>query len=164
MKNKILFITGLLILFTSLFIVYQRTKASDNIHYHAGFKIYVGDQLQDYSSSEFMEVLECTVDSNHIESAVHLHNNDGDVVHVHGKGMTWGNLIEYVKLSTQNKQLVALVNQQPVVDLTSIHINPNDSLVLFVDSSAETIETNRLNQVSIERISEVEATKEACGV
>lgn len=72
----------------------------EDTHYHAGFQIYVNDELQDFSGSEFMHYSPCSTepeddhDSDDPKDRIHLHNNVGNVVHVHADDVTWEEIFE----------------------------------------------------------------------
>ena len=65
-------------------------------HYHANWRVVVDGQPLDFSADRYMEdVARCKADPTHMdpEDRVHLHNRDGDAVHVHAGGATWGHLL-----------------------------------------------------------------------
>jgi len=62
------------------------------VHYHANFAVVVDGQKLDFSDDRYMEdVSACSVDgTQRPEDRVHLHDNNGDTIHVHAEGATWG--------------------------------------------------------------------------
>ncbi len=141
------------------------------VHYHAGFQMYIDDKLQDFSGFQYMELKPCTPDSLTEEDTVHLHNDVGDVVHVHHAGMTWSNLAQYLierseaNLSEDEMQkatVVGYVNGEKVDDILSYPIKAYDSVVVFIGKTTD-VEGKLKNAVTIDHIKDIEADKENCG-
>lgn len=125
----------------------------EDVHYHAGFKVYIDGQLQDYSDYKYMNFVPCTEHNikkspaeEQIELA-HLHDGVGDVAHVHRSGAKWGDLFKNigVKLSGEVPEL-----DQPIA--------PDSSIVITIGKQVDNPE-----RVTIEHIKEVEAKSELCG-
>ena len=65
------------------------------VHYHANFAVFVDGQRLDLSGDRYMEdVAACAADPAGMrpQDRAHLHENNGDVVHVHHNAATWGAL------------------------------------------------------------------------
>lgn len=62
------------------------------VHHHANFAVMVDGQKLDFSADQYMEdVGACSVDgTQRPEDRVHLHDNNGDTIHIHAEGATWG--------------------------------------------------------------------------
>lgn len=69
-------------------------------HHHANFAVFINGQQVDFSSPRLMSIQPCT-DDQHISSDpldnVHLHDQVGNVVHVHAERITWNHLFESIK-------------------------------------------------------------------
>lgn len=65
-----------------------------SVHIHAGFQVYDGEEQLDFSGVEYMYVGQCDdmKDPERLQDRVHLHDQIGDVVHVHDTGVTWKDL------------------------------------------------------------------------
>jgi hypothetical protein len=70
-------------------------------HIHADFKIYIGDEKIDLSSDEYM-----TTAMQELSDHVHLHDNNGDVEHVHLEGVTFSEFLGTIKISLTNDCLI----------------------------------------------------------
>lgn len=86
--TKILFLF-LLILICSIGILYfsfsQNSKvvASDEVHYHADFKLYLNGKFYNFTQDKYM-----TDDNKTLSKRVHLHDMDGEVIHYHDSGVS----------------------------------------------------------------------------
>ena len=144
-----------------------KDKDHEEVHYHAGFQIHINGQKQDYSGIEFMHIKPCKTDgedehdmSDPLER-VHLHDNVGDVAHVHAEGVTWRLLFENLKVNTEGMQ--GYMNSQKVTDFLDKLINPYDSLVVFVGEPPGNLEEILSQQVTRGHIVETEGKSENCG-
>src|SRR5688500_3050606 len=121
-------IIALIILFIGF--IFLKTKSQEKheeeIHYHAGFMVYIDGKLQDFSEAKFMSIAPCSEesDSHQAKSKVeeqlekaHLHDNIGDVVHVHRKGAFWGDLFKNIGFEFPDKKLKAFINGKPIADI-----------------------------------------------
>lgn len=82
---------------------YQKYLSHDHetgkVHYHANFRVYLDTQFVDLSGAEYMEELaSCAVDptKEKPEDRVHMHENKGDLIHVHDAGATWGHFMSNI--------------------------------------------------------------------
>lgn len=141
---------------------------SDHIHYHAGFLIYIDDQLQDYSGYQYMNYTPCS-EHNEKKSPVeeqiekaHLHDNVGDVVHVHRTGAVWGDLILNSKIELPNDKVVGgYIDGVKKDQILQEPIEPYTTAVILVGESSATRSAERIDRAQIEA---VEAKSELCGV
>lgn len=154
MKSRQILIFSFIALIVVLVValIYKPTDAED-VHFHAGFVVYIDDVKQDYSDYKYMNFVPCsehsqkkTAKQEQIEKA-HLHDGVGDVVHVHRDGAVWGDLFKNIG--------VTLPSDLPVL---SEPIEPNSSIVITVGESVDKPE-----KVSLDHIKEVEAKSELCG-
>lgn len=147
-------------------------KKSDEeaIHYHAGFQVYVDNELQDFADLKYMKQDPCgdkhevtdSPEEEQLEKA-HLHDLNGDVVHVHRESPTWGDLFINMEYEFPEEGSIAYVNGQRIEgDILNEVIETNDSVVIFVGTN-DNIEEKLTSAVTLERIREVEALSEDCG-
>lgn len=146
---------------------YFSPKEVEHVHYHAGFLVYIDDELQDYSNYKYMNFVACTEhdtkkssQEEQIEKA-HLHDSIGDVVHVHRKGAIWGDLFKNIKVQIpKDKELVGYINGERVEDIMQQPIAEYSSVVFVIGKSD--IDHSK-GVVTKEHIKEVEAKSELCG-
>ncbi len=136
----------------------------DEVHYHAGFQVYVDDVKQDFSDFKYMKIEPCGTDhsqgDDQLEKA-HLHDNIGDVVHVHRDGATWGDLFANIKYPLP-EDVTGYVNGQLVPKILTMPIIANASVV-FLAGENTNISEKIAARVSQERIAEIEKKSEKCG-
>jgi hypothetical protein len=166
-------LSGLILLFTLGAGCSSNTKpvAHDEVHYHAGFQIYVDDVLQDFSAMEYMELAPCGPGEVAEDATVHLHNSVGDVVHVHHDGMTWNNLITYLQDRQQfapsnlsEKGIYGYVNGKKIDDIRDYPITAYDSVIIIIGYELGDIEDKLDKAVTVDAIKKAESQKENCGV
>lgn len=149
----------------------NKENDAKNIHYHAGFQVYIDGELQDFSGNEYMHETPCTVDGKPVENnehadeqleKAHLHDHTGDVMHVHRERAVWGDLFANIKYNfPDGKEIRIFAHGKEIEDLNDYPIIPNDSVVILVgehESPDEYLE----NSVTLERIKEVEKKSETC--
>jgi hypothetical protein len=133
------------------------------IHYHAGFIVYENDQRIDFSDSKYMHTSLCTIEGQEEEEqteTAHLHDGVRDVVHVHDKGLTWGDFFN--SISFQFKEpVVGYVNGELKKDILNHPITEYESIVILSGKNTD-IETKIHHAVSQEHIHEVENTDKSC--
>lgn len=95
------------------------------------------------------------------EEKAHLHNNIGDVVHVHRLNARWKDLFTNLNYPLGTIS-AAFVNGQAVENVLDQPIGAYDSLVIFIGENND-IETKVSQAVTQEHITGVENTVESCG-
>lgn len=170
MKKKLLIVLGLLLVFmTSAIIVLSQTVFKPQpIHIHAGYQVYKDEKLQNFSDFKYMHEMPCTVNGKPIEGAkvdeqqekAHLHDQNGDVVHVHRKGATWRDLFMNIKYPI-NESAVAYINGQKIENFLDREIIPYESVVIFEGKHTKDQELLK-KAVTKKRIIEVENSSEYC--
>lgn len=146
---------------------YSNSQHDESVHYHAGFRVYIDDQLQDYSDYQYMNYVPCSEhdhdksDAEEQMEKAHLHDNVGDVVHVHREGATWGDLFRNIGVELpQDKTIKAYINGIENEDIMKAPITAYTTVIFVVGDSDQ----SRGNEVvSEEHIKEVEAKSELCG-
>jgi hypothetical protein len=168
MKKKFLLLILITFLIAGFWLVNknrQRTKLP--IHYHVGFLVYIDGVLQDFSDQKYMEISACrlvkepqTPQELQIEKA-HLHDNVGDVVHVHQPGSTWQDLFTNINFTfPEGKPIAGYINGKQIENILSYPIKPYDSVIIIVGDSSG-IDLSKY--VTVEYIKEVEKKSESCG-
>ncbi len=61
-------------------------------HYHANFAMYIDGEGVDFSDDKYMEdVAGCSLSGEKMpKDRVHLHENNGDTIHIHSEWAAWG--------------------------------------------------------------------------
>jgi len=93
-----------------------------------------------------------------IEKA-HLHEQVGDVVHVHRDGAVWGDLFKNIEVKFDQK-VGGYIDGTWFDDVLSEPIRPYQTLTVVIGDKKPEYQTER---VSREHIEEVEAKSELCG-
>lgn len=139
------------------------------IHYHAGFQVYVNDQLQSFRGNQYMHEKPCVMNGHSTSEddpddqgeKAHLHDHVGDVVHVHRNGATWGDLFFNIKYPLEGKITAAYDNGQKVNDILKQPIKPYDSVVIFVGKHSDDQKYLK-TAVTKSHIQSVEGKSESC--
>lgn len=140
------------------------SEPQEYVHYHAAFHHYKDGVLQDYSDFSYMSVKPCSLDDDDHEDdpleQVHLHDGNGEVVHVHASGITWRNLFQ--SLGVDLSDPVLYINGEVVENgLDQVIGGYERTLILENTGYSESL----LSQVpSIDDIKEAESSSELCGV
>jgi hypothetical protein len=146
---------------------WQNRVAHPDVHYHAGFQVYINGVKQDYSGIEFMHIKPCMTEgeskhdlSDPIERA-HLHDDVGDVVHIHDDGVVWKMLYDYLKIGSPVR--IGYINGKEFPGFLAGKIEPYDSLIGFIGEKPANWQELVDQRVTRERIVEVEGKSENCG-
>lgn len=142
----------------------------EDIHYHVGFQVYVDNQLQDLADLKYMKQDPCgakheVTDSPELEQLekAHLHDLNGDVVHVHREGATWRDLFTNMPYEFPDDTHITYVNGERLEnDILDYELKADDSVVIFVGTNTD-ISSKLTAAITIDRIHEVEALSEDCG-
>ncbi len=140
----------------------------EQVHNHAGFRVYVDGKAQDFSDLKYMKVEPCTTDDGNVVEddqmeKAHLHDFVGDVVHVHRSNAVWGDLFKNIKFTiVTSKPIVAYINGKKVNDILSFPIRPYDSLILLIGKHENTAKYLK-NSVKKDHILKAENKSENCG-
>lgn len=149
-------------------LMYQpHTDDAEHVHYHAGFRVYIDNQLQDYSNYQYMNYTPCSLHDEKKSPAeeqmekAHLHESIGDVVHVHRVGAVWGDLFKNIKVNLpEDKVIKGFVDGEPVEDVMATPIVSYTTAIILI---GETDASRSTEVVSREHIEEVEKKSELCG-
>lgn len=142
----------------------------DEVHYHAGFRVYKNNILEDYSGLEYMAVEPCTENEKgedsespeheQIEKA-HLHDGIGDVVHVERAGSVWRDLFTNMKVEITT-DAISYLNGVETENFLDLPIKTYDSLVIFEGENTDMVEKLKA-AVTKDHIIETEQRSENCG-
>ncbi len=78
----------------------------EEIHRHFDFRLYLDGQAVDLSQDQYQ-----SIEGHELNEAVHLHDNDGEVVHVHAEGVTLDEFLDSIGV------------QLPVTGDTKVFVN-----------------------------------------
>ena len=161
MKHKVLiFITVLFVFVLGVVVYTKKFAAKKKIHYHAGFQVYKDGKKQEFSNIKYMNIQPCTEnekeyrEDEQIEKA-HLHDLDGDVVHVEAEGAKWKDLFTNIHFSfDSSKPLLGYVNGKKVDSILNYPIRAEDSVVIFSGKNPN-VETALKGRITKKRIKSV---------
>lgn len=147
----------------------KSTNTHDEVHHHAGFQVYDGDKLVDFSDFKYMHVNPCfTQDHSQVlteekiqEEKAHLHDNVGNVVHVHQPDAVWKDLFRNIGYKIDGN-VTGHVNGEEVKNILAYPIKKYDSVV-FVTRDTSDVESRLQNAVTKDHIISVENKSENCG-
>ncbi len=154
------------IIIVTSFFIYKKYTYTPPVHYHAGFQIYINGKLQDYSSTEFMHLKPCgahdsTEDQENVQlEKAHLHDNVGDVIHVHRNDVVWNDVFTNLKVQIPTASVSAYMNGKKIVDIKRHPVKAYDSLVLMIGKEDKTYLNNA---VTLTHIKQSEKKSESCG-
>lgn len=67
------------------FMRFTNNQTPDAIHLHADFKIYLNGQAYNFTQDKYM-----SSEGHHLSERTHLHDMNGNIIHVHAFGVTLG--------------------------------------------------------------------------
>ncbi|MEN9327929.1 MAG: hypothetical protein RI947_737 [Candidatus Parcubacteria bacterium] len=147
--------------------IYYYKSRTKPVHYHAGFRVYIDGKFQDFSGFKYMRISPCGKSENHrigdkqIEKA-HLHDGNGDVVHIHRKDPIWQDLFTNLKFTIPtSKNVVGYINGKKVNNILQQTIKSYDSVNIVIGTPVSNTDL-RKNMVSKKRMQEVETQSEYC--
>lgn len=93
---------------------------TQSVHMHAGFQVYDGEEQLDFSGVKYMYVGKCAdmKAPENLQDRVHLHNQIGDVAHIHAPGITWKDLF----WSLEKEELIDEIDRM-IVDGEEVDVN-----------------------------------------
>ena len=150
-----------------IFAVYYFWFTKPAVHYHAGFQVYVDGVRKDFSGFEYMTISPCSQNKKsgkedpQLEKG-HLHDGNGDVVHVHREGAVWQDLFTNLKYTfPSGKEIRAYVNGNQVDDILKQPITPYETVVIMVGKKPP-LKDALAHAVTKDRIRAVEKSSEYC--
>lgn len=159
-KKVIISLAIILICAVGLFSIYVLNQEQDKeTHYHADFKVYVEGEFYNFSQEEFMSTPENIQSRN-----VHLHDDNGKIIHYHAEGITLENFFSSIGInftsscievdqveycSDGEKQLVMIVNGE-ITPLNPQYIAKDLDRILIAHVSLEENATELFENVTDE--------------
>ncbi|MDQ3239008.1 MAG: hypothetical protein M3P33_00650 [bacterium] len=134
---------ALILVFVLAIIIYKITQIPViPTHNHANFAIFENNNLVDYSDIKYMDIKPCRVGPNDPlynkkQDNIHLHNNEGKIVHAHQDGITWADLFIKLKYNLTDSKKVHFYLNKNLTDKTVLNkvIKKNETLMLKVGDS-----------------------------
>lgn len=173
--GTLIFVIGVVLILIAGIGYYTFTKMREpaHVHYHAGIQVYVDDKLQNFSSIKYMTISPCTDKNSKKEEEAtekeiqndkgHLHDNVGDVVHVHVAGGRWKDFFANIQYPfPPGKSVFAFVNGKSVEDILNTPIRAYDSVVIFI-GTRDNMKEDLKKAVTVDHIKEIEKKSELCG-
>lgn len=162
--SVVIVVAGMSIL--SLFI-YRSMTAPEEVHFHAGFVVFNQGEKQDFSDYKYMHIKPCGEEEHEELSEeeeqnekAHLHDNVGDVVHVHRDNATWKDLFTNMHVPIDYSKITAFVNGEKISNFANKPIKAYDSAVIFIGD----VKTDLLKEaVTKKYIEQIEQKSENCG-
>lgn len=152
MKNiLIIYVTVLLTIIVVTAVLAIRLPDTEQTHIHSNFGIFVDGEKLDFGNEKYMHSVPCTLGAHrqwHFGDRVHLHDDVGDVAHIHDSGVVWGDLLMYLGVEVTNggivfeeknfevtgqKKLEVFVNGRKADDFKRIEIKNNDTLIINLE-------------------------------
>lgn len=166
--KRLLLLTLIILVSAGVYFYWQTVGAKKEVHFHAGFQVYENDKLLDFSDLKYMQVVPCTADGAEIHmdeqiEKAHLHDNIGDVVHVHREGAVWSDLFKNIKYNIDPRNInIAYKNGKVEQNILKSPIQPYDSIIISVGKNKLT-GSQLKKAVTKDRILEAEKRSETCG-
>lgn len=131
------------------------------VHIHAGFAVYKDNHKLDFSGEEYMHRTPCGEEGTGLpDHKIDLHDNVGDIVHVHRSDATWRDLFEELNLDLTDS-VTHYINGQKNPNVGNQKIHDLDRVLILVGNN-DSIDTKLQQVPSRERIQEVGSKSETC--
>ena len=154
------FVLSFIIFVTIRFVTFQQPQ---DTHFHANFEIYINGNKIDLSKDKYMEpVFSCSVNEQKDKQPserVHMHLNNGGLIHIHDQHVTWGDFFSNIGYSVSqsnivddsnniykadgDNKLVYILNGVKSDSIATLYINSEDKLLIYYgkQSDSEIINT-----------------------
>lgn len=110
-------------------------SSAPEYHVHADFKVFIEGKPYNFSLAKYQENEACgnpdQIKNPTLKDFVHVHDGNGDVVHVHKQGITWGDFFESIGMKL-NVTCLVLDTKEPFCD------NENNTLKMYVNGQLNT--------------------------
>lgn len=144
----------------------EKNVKEKEVHYHAGFKVFIDGKQVDFSDFKYMSVKPCTTeehDEDDNDSKIHLHDGNGHVVHIHADGFKWGDLFKSLNYSFDPaKPIKGFINGEETSDILNMPIVAYDSIVILAGNAPQEIDISKAS-VTKDDIIKAEKLSESCG-
>src|SRR3989304_5982068 len=121
----------------------RSVNKKEQVHYHAIFQVYIDNKLINFGESKYMHVQYCTQDEKTREQQedeqaekTHLHDNVGDIVHVHRNNVTWGDLFINLKYQVPG-EAVGYINSEKAGNIFTTKIKPDDRVLILIEDNTD---------------------------
>jgi hypothetical protein len=109
--KKLIIISSVVIIILLSIVTYKTLQVPEMpVHVHANFAIFVDGKQIDFAKPDYMSLKPCTENQepsvNKLDN-VHLHDNVGNVVHVHQDGITWNDLLQSLRFDINSQSDVS---------------------------------------------------------
>lgn len=131
----------------------------NDIHTHADFKVYLNGEEYDFNQTKYM-----TTENVTISPFMHLHDNNGDVVHQHMSTVTFSEFFYTLKMdltdscftldngtsycTDSEKNLRMFVNGKEVFELLNYEFNDLDRILITYGTDDESIIKEQIESVT----------------
>jgi hypothetical protein len=108
-------------------------------HFHANFAVFIDGKQFDFSADKYMEDVQgCKPDYIPLlpQERTHLHNNEGHVLHVHERGVTWGHFFANIGFDFGKTYLVT--------DEGTLYVNGNKTIKFILNGESVESPFNKL--------------------
>ena len=146
----------------------QSQKPAQEIHYHAGYEVYKDGALQDFSDLKYMDMEPCVEGEKEEEEKeehdLDLHDGIGNIAHVHGEGVTWRKLFEYLRQDYPDASVTAYMNGVKLDQVLDKKMDAYDRGVFFVgeDSEQQKHIDESMQRITKDYIVRIEKKGESC--
>lgn len=165
-KKIILMLLLVLGIAITTLVFFQKQELEEEVHYHAGFVVFKDGKQIDFSDIKYMHVLPCNLEEEveehedeQIEKA-HLHDQVGDVVHVHRENAKWEDLFTNINYKIDQNSSTYL-NGEEINNFLEAPVKPYDSLVVLIGKND--VDEVLSKAVKKDHIQETEKRSENCG-
>ena len=138
------------------------------IHQHAAFHLYENSEKIDFFDMKYMHVEPCMIDGEEtdhphdsLEDQIHLHDRNGEVIHIHHTDLTWGDFFESINYEFSSEP-IGYQNGKFIEDVLDRKIVNYERMILFTGEFG-LAEDYYNNLPSLEEIEEVANSSESCG-
>ena len=117
-------------------------------HVHADFRIFVEDEQLDLTTDQYM-----TTSAQTVHQHAHLHDNNGEVKHIHAEGITFAGFLQSLNItltdsclivddseqlcSDEGKEVLLYVNEELYTQPLSQYVPVDDDRILLYYGTAE---------------------------
>lgn len=142
--KKILLLLSTTIILIIAFVVYRTLQVPEvPIHYHANFAVFINGRQINFADPNYMHLAPCVANNTKVSfnklDNVHLHDQVGNVVHIHQAGIVWNDLFTSIHYTldkeTGNVPVSYYLNGKKVEkSVLSKVIGKQDKLLISADA------------------------------
>ena len=167
MKSFLKILSLIFVILITIGITYILIPRPYQVHYHANFAVYIEGKQWDFGRDIYMEeTSRCNITTNvKPQDRIHLHENKGDLVHVHMAAATWGDLFANLLWNTGSGYLVDdygkmyvtgsseniyyFINGESVTNPENLVVESEDQLLVWYGTgSAQQVKQGYLSKVA----------------